>query len=186
MNPMTIEATASKLYDDSVSIGMEMVAAMDRNRWQLGDLAAALVPVYGKNIVGKFAIDIHCVKKTLQSYERAASYYEDKNLRRSRFIEANPMLTWTHYREAMRLDDVEASYSFLSEASSEGWTAEQAAIESGIKTGKENQWLEFESELINISAFKDWLLKVPDAVRSGKKPLQPGKVYRVRIDISEE
>jgi hypothetical protein len=175
INLITAAPDARRLYDDAVAIGTVMAADMDVRRWGLGDLAASLKPVYGGNIVGLFAVDIHMVKKTLQSYERVASYYDDKSLRRSQFIEANPMLIWTHYRDAVRLGDVEASYDFLGLASERGWTAEQAGIELAIKAGNGTariKLFEFEER-----AFLD-MFYVPEGFQS---LLQPGKIYHVAV-----
>lgn len=117
-------------WQSLVTAGLDLVQAQDRNRWALGDLAAVCETRYGQKSIQKLATEIRMPKhKTLYDYHRVATFYPISA--RAEY----PLLSWSHYREAMRLENVEAALELLAEANDGdkpvAWLAREAQKRAG-------------------------------------------------------
>ena len=114
-----------------VQAGIDLVQAQDRNRWSLGDLAAITERQYGQASVKKLATEIRMPRhKTLYEYHRVSRFY-DLSTR-----EEFPQLSWSHYREAMRLESLSAACAMLAEAHDNDWPVAKLAREIKLQVGE--------------------------------------------------
>jgi len=104
-------------------MGMEAREKKDNAQWELGDLACKVKKDYGKDAIGKYAIDIGIVKTTLQEYKTISSFYEKSA--RADFLR----LSFSHFRLAEKNNTKEQAIGWLQKADDNDWTCEQLAIE---------------------------------------------------------
>lgn len=116
----------------------------DKWRWVIGDLALEVVKEYGQDRLGEFAGEIGLAKQTVYRYRDLCEFYE-KSPRGELFeLYDEDVLTYTHYREAARLDDLSSAIDILETAADEAWTTDKMAYEVSKllgKTGSERVYL---------------------------------------------
>jgi hypothetical protein len=106
----------------------------DHWRWYLGDLACRVVTLFPprkvnlsvNHTLAEFAKDINVPKKSLYQYRQVAAFYP-----LSTRVEFET-LTYTHYRDAMRLGTLDDAMAWLAQCSEQGYTTD----ESGYKLGE--------------------------------------------------
>lgn len=97
-------------WEALASEGVSILQDHDRNRWRLGEIAQLVERGYGKSSLRSFANDINIRPPTLYEYHRVTAFYSPDD--RERF----PLLTWSHYRAAMKMD-YDAAINALEHAS---------------------------------------------------------------------
>jgi hypothetical protein len=120
MQTRTEPATLEQIYE----LGRQAAQHMDTGRWTIGDLAIAIKTHYGDDDISAFAREINVRSKRVYEYRQVASFYDIP--RRAEFLEANPMITYTHFRTAMRRTEIEKAYQFLDRCSLRGWSSDKA------------------------------------------------------------
>lgn len=130
------EKVEHSAWETLCDAGREAAENMDEGRWIIGDLAMLVRKEYGHDKIGDFAEQIGVKKKRVQEYRTVCKYYlkDDRDL----FRVSHPPMTYTHFRAAMRLKDLQASYDILERATveKEPWTAERMELEVAQKLGK--------------------------------------------------
>lgn len=129
VNPDTLED-----WQDLCSAGIGAREQADQWRWYLGDLACRVVTLYPprktqmteNHTLAEFAKDINVAKKSLYQYRQVAAFYPAST--RVEFEN----LTYTHYRDAMRLGTLDDAMVWLAQCSEQGFTTD----ESGYKLGE--------------------------------------------------
>ena len=104
-------------YEDAVSEGKKVAAAIERNRWRLGEIAANLEPRYGENTLEKFGEAIGLSYDTVREYRQVYLAWKDENTGRPAFsvgkelakhpqkaevIKREPKITKRRARQIMR------------------------------------------------------------------------------------
>lgn len=116
------EAACSIATADELSIG--------ERRWNLGDVASRIDKQYGKNRIGDFAKVTGNTVASLKQYRAVSKFYAKEH--RSLFEN----LSWSHYRRAKSLKDIEDALDMLEQASINSWSCEMTDIEVAKKKGK--------------------------------------------------
>lgn len=124
-------------YQEICEIGRNAALSMDQGRFIIGDLACAVEKSYGASLIDDFAREVNVGKASVKAYRTVCRFYESDT--RVAFLEANPRITYTHMRHAMRLETVDAAYAFLNEASANGYTTDEAAHHIAELVGKATQ-----------------------------------------------
>ena len=112
-------------YEELCNSCREMIEDMDRRRWLIGDTALEIETRYGDKTMESFARDIGANQSTVKGYKRVAKFYPPEF--RGNLFGDNPNLTYTFYRDALRLETLELATEWLAEVSGEGWSADEAA-----------------------------------------------------------
>lgn len=120
-------------YEEITDECREVVGRMDVGRWIVGDRALLIEKQYGEHTLDDFARDIGLNKKTVYGYRTVSDFYPEI-LRRS-ILNAFPNLTYTYFKDAIRLKDLEVAIEWLEEVSANGWTADQASYELSDRVG---------------------------------------------------
>lgn len=110
-------------WEEYITMGMEAREKKDNAQWELGDLACKVKKDYGKDAIGKYAIDIGVIKSTLKEYRIIADLYQKDE--RSSFLR----LSFSHFNLAQRGNSKEEAMDWLKKADDNDWTCEQLAIE---------------------------------------------------------
>jgi hypothetical protein len=118
------------IWEAAKSLASSSEVEMTERRWLLGDVASRIEKQYGKNRIGDFAKDTGNTVSSLKQYRAMAKFYEKS----TRYLFEN--LTWSHYRHAKRLKDLETSLDLLEQASVNSWSCEMTGVEIAKKVGK--------------------------------------------------
>lgn len=156
-------------------MGRKLRADIDRNKWAIGDLAA-YITLHAEDeaqTLTAYSTEIDLKYKTLAGYRKVATFYDVST--RADFMERNKRLTWTHYRDAMRFDDLDRAYQFLEHAASEGWTTAQAERELVLQLGKAIVTGKVFDEVVTVRRHGDFVI-FKCAV-----PITANAAYRVTI-----
>lgn len=123
---------ALETYEELVTAGQALVSAMDKDRWQLGDLANELTsrltgrpPAdFAGKTLASFASDIGASAKTLGEYARLAAFYPPEV--RSLY----PTMTHTYYRTAYSVsgNNLETALEWLRAANDNSWSADKIRL----------------------------------------------------------
>lgn len=111
-------AIKTDTWEEIVDIGIELAQATDRNRWAMGELAVRAERKYGDGCIGKLAYAINVRTKTLYDYHRVSAFY-------GQYSAHAENLSWSHYREALRIGDLDRALWALEKASSRDWRVEK-------------------------------------------------------------
>jgi hypothetical protein len=103
----------------------ELVGQIDARRWVVGDRAILIDKQYGEHTIDDFSRDIGMNKNTVYGWRRVAEFYPE-SVRRT-ILNAFPNLTYSHYKDALRCDDLDMAIQWLEQVSAEGWSPDQAA-----------------------------------------------------------
>lgn len=111
---------------------------MDEGRWLLGELALMVDKQYGDDAIGEFAKDINVPKKRIAQYRTVYKFWSPawEKSKRLDFLGERPNLSYTHYLNALRLKDLDEALKWIDEASSNGWTTDEAAHHLAERLGK--------------------------------------------------
>lgn len=126
MNTATAGQPKQWSYEELCNNCRDAVEEMDRLRWLVGDTALAIETYYGEHTAESFARDIGQNQSTVRNWKRVAKFYDE--VFRAEQIALNQNLTYTYFRDALRLgDDKRLVSDWLAEVSSSGWSADEAA-----------------------------------------------------------
>lgn len=117
----------SHSWEEYVELGRAAREHGDASRWELGDLANEIDAKYGEGAIEAWGKEIMLRRSTAYEYKRVAAFFPHPE--RQYFIAQNPMVTYSHFRMATKLGDLNYAYPFLGDCSSGGWTVEQAERE---------------------------------------------------------
>jgi hypothetical protein len=99
-------------YAELVNDGITARKAMDTGRWLIGEYTRSLVTYYKQKTIEEYARDISVPAKRVYEYGVMASFYP-LEIRESL---AELDLTYSHFREARRLKDLDKAIDFLKAA----------------------------------------------------------------------
>ncbi len=134
IDPIELIERSSDVWESCVSAGIEAKEMLDEGRWTIGDLACLIVKQYNANMVGNFAKAIKYEAARVKQYRTVSRFWEKST--RVDFLETCPQLTYTHYREAMRLKNLKDAQAFLRQCADNDWTVERTRIEIDKRLGK--------------------------------------------------
>lgn len=112
-------------YEELCDHSRAHVSDMDTRRWDVGDDACAMETKYGEATLASMARDVNMNKTTLASWKRVADYYPE--IIRRRLLDNLENLSYSHYKDALRLKDIQKSVAWLEKCSEEGWSPDQAS-----------------------------------------------------------
>lgn len=102
-------------WSELVSAGESAAKDIDAARWQLGYLASRVERAYGDESLKQYAHDINVTPDRLYAYQRVYVFYGGNSTQ----VEN---LTWSHFREALRLKDRALALRALAKAADRDWT----------------------------------------------------------------
>lgn len=123
-------------YEDLCNFCRQLVFEVDTRRWQIGDAALEIESHYGEHTLADFARDIGANQSTIRGYKRVSAFYAQAF--RRNLLEEYPNLTYTYFRDAVRLNDIDLALEWLEEVSAQGWTADDAARRLTEKLGRQS------------------------------------------------
>lgn len=126
-------AAVRDYWTDLCERGRQAREALDGWRWILGDLACEVERRFGMESMADFAREVNIAKKTAEQYRRVARFYAEDT--RVSFIAGAPNVTYTHFRDAMRLGTPDAAYAFLEEVALNNWTTDEALLRLAERLG---------------------------------------------------
>lgn len=112
-------------YEELCDHSRAHVTGMDTRRWDVGDDACAMETKYGEATLASMARDVNMNKTTLASWKRVADYYPE--ILRRRLLDNLENLSYSHYKDAIRLKDIQKSVEWLEKCSEESWSPDQAS-----------------------------------------------------------
>jgi len=125
-------------YEECCDICRELVIDIDNRRWIVGDYALHIDTHYGQHTMEDFARDIGMNRSTVSNWKRVSEFYP--NPFRAEQIERNPNLTYTYFRDALRLgDDKQIIADWLEEVSYNGWSADEASHKLTERLGRQTR-----------------------------------------------
>lgn len=110
---------------------------IDKNRWLVGDTALFVETAYGEHTLEDFAREIGANQSTVKGWKRVAKFYP--NSIRAELIQSNPNLSYTYFKDALRLETLEAAIEWLADVSSMGYSADEASRRLTEKLGRKRQ-----------------------------------------------
>lgn len=154
-------------WESLEDVGRALAEANDRNRWLLGDVARKVETHYGYDALGDFASKIKVFAKTLYSYRQVSAFYPQNSMRQE-----FPVLSWYHYRMALRLGDVDSALKLLAKAQDENWSSRDLTDAVNVALGKPP----VRRPLIDgVQTAHDGRLVIADAL------LEDGRAYTVKV-----
>ena len=115
-------------------MGRTAAQNIDTGRYTIGDLCNLIETHYRGHEVEEFARQINVPFKRVYEYKRVCDFYEPSA--RAEYLEANPSITYSHLRLAMKFKDYDQAMDFLDDASAGAWTVDQAIREYTERVGK--------------------------------------------------
>ena len=108
-------------YSNLVQAAIDARKAMDTGRWLLGNYVRQLITYYAEHTIEQFADEVGVDSRRLYEYGVMASFYPMDA--RESLSELD--LTYSHYREARRLGDLDQAVEFLKTIALNRWTVRQ-------------------------------------------------------------
>lgn len=102
--------------------GRRLREVVDQAQWALGDLALEVISAYGLSAVDEWAKDVGIGRSTAYEYKAMCVFYEQSA--RADYLDM-PMLTYSHFRVAKRLNSVVLAYELLDIASRDGMSVDE-------------------------------------------------------------
>lgn len=121
------------IYEAAVSIGIQNENELTVQRWLQGDLVLRVAKQYGEGIVVKFATALNVNTSTLKQRRTMSHFYEKD----TRYLFDD--LGYSHFREAMRLGDMDSAVEALRHASENDMPVWEFAKYIDLKLGKEKE-----------------------------------------------
>jgi len=123
-------------YEEICDHSRDKIEKMGLDRWAIGDDAALVDTKYGEHTMEDFARDIGGNKSTIAGYYRVSKFYP--NIIRRKLLDNLPNLTYSHYKDALRLTDLDAAIAWLDEVAQAGWSPDKASYELTQRLGKDD------------------------------------------------
>lgn len=156
--PLTLTDEAHS-YARLVDEGIIARRAMDTGRWLIGEYARTLVTYYREKTIEEYARDISVSYKRVYEYGAMASFYPLEV--RESLSELD--LTYTHYREARRLKDLDKAVEFLKAAALNLWTVDD--MRQNLKTMSQLERMDLSSKYSEDNQLTDLANKPVDPHR---------------------
>lgn len=124
-------------WETLVTTAKEIVNAHDRNRWALGDIGRKAELRHGEGAVKSLANAVGVRPSVYYDYWHVADFFQGDDIRHG----FAATVTWSHFREAARLDDkvvdeFETAMSLLEQAEAKHWTVDTLRDEVNRLIGK--------------------------------------------------
>ena len=134
---MTDSITLPRLdtYESCCDYARAQGEELDARRWIIGDVANTVMERWQERTVSDFARDIGQPKSTVYQWAKVSLFYE--NSLRCRLLDNYSNLTYSHLRDALRLNDVDAAVAWLEAVSDNGWTVDEATRRLTEQLGRE-------------------------------------------------
>lgn len=131
-------------YQSLVSAGALFRASGDNGNWGIGWAASCVETAFGENTLPQFAYDIGLSKgRTKAGKPKSSAIYEHRDVfrkfgaLRDKLQERLPTLTYSHYREMVRVDVPKlTALKLLILANENGWSSNRLIVERNKKLGK--------------------------------------------------
>ena len=130
----TIPLEQLNTYESCCDYARAQGEELDARRWIIGDVANTVMERWQERTVSDFARDIGQRKSTVYQWAKVSLFYE--NSLRCRLLDNYSNLTYSHLRDALRLNDVDAAVAWLEEVSDNGWTVDEASYHLTDKLGR--------------------------------------------------
>lgn len=131
-----IAAQDSDPWEALVSAGITASDHLETGRWTIGDLALRVEKKYGSNSIEQWAKSIKVEVARVKEYRTVAGFWHREKSARAEILDAARNLYYSHFREAMRLEDMDEAEGFLRECADNDWTVEAARLELNKRLGK--------------------------------------------------
>lgn len=127
-----------QLYTELVSRGQSERERRDKSQWRLGACCAQVDSRWGEQKLKQYASDINIGYSTARLYRQIWNFYNPWPEFATRVAElrALPILSYTHFRHAMMLDQLPAALDFLGECADNAWNTDLALAVLMERTGK--------------------------------------------------
>lgn len=146
--PKVAEKPPIKTYEELCDESRADVEGMDVRRWKVGDNAQLIETNYGEHTMQDFARDIGMNKSTLAGWHRVAKFYPE--IIRRKLLDNLANLTYSHYKDALRLENLDDAIAWLENVSGEGWSPDKASHELTIKLGRKPQTPSIPGEVSDV------------------------------------
>lgn len=114
------------IFEDIAGIGADITDLDTLQRFFLGDCARLVDTHYGEGRIKEFAKRAKRATQTIYAYRDVAAFYPTE----ARRVWLNePVLSWSHLRDAMRLGTLTLANDMLERAASECWSVDLMSIE---------------------------------------------------------
>lgn len=129
------DAAAHKqdFFQEAMAAALDITDLDSHLRFAIGDITCLIETAYGMDRMGEWAGAIKRSKKTCYSYAHVSRFYPIEN--RAAWL-AEPALSWSHLRLAMRLKNADDAAAFLHDCANEALTVDGAAIELRQRMGQ--------------------------------------------------
>jgi hypothetical protein len=121
-------------YEEICDEGRAAAESDSNAKFKIGDLACEIETAYGGHNIADFAKQINVEVKSVMAYRTVCRFY--KTYHREKFQIDNPLLCYTHFRDAMAIGEPEKAYPFLEMVSANGLSVEAARIALAEVLGK--------------------------------------------------
>ncbi len=126
-------AQGQDFLQEAISAALDVTDLDTRLRFVIGDICSLIEGKYGADEMGTFAGAIKRSKKTCYSYAQVARFFPKEE--RASWL-AEPALSWSHLKLAMRLKNAEDAAEFLAYVADNALTVDGASIELRERMGE--------------------------------------------------
>ena len=153
------------IWEALVSDGISALEQIDAGRWIIGDNALAIDTVYGQNSIETYSLDIGAEYSRVRQYRSVSGFWHKETSPRLMLLEECPTLSWTHFREAMRLKTPERAAEFLDTCASNAWNITRARVELDKiikRTSPAEKWVDTELRITSMPNCRVVFTLTPD------------------------
>lgn len=128
-------------YQVHVAMGIAARESKDTAQWELGHLCSMTVNIWGEETLKRYTSDINIGYSTGRSYRQVWVFYTIENRFDPRVADyrINPVLSFTHFKYALRLETLGAALSFLDECIDGAWSTDLAYAKLSERIGRPGQ-----------------------------------------------
>lgn len=118
------------------------VSNMDDARWLIGDDSLLLVPLTNEDgtaqadyAIADHAKEIGMSRDSIKAYRKNAKFYPNPERDDFRAKYPHPLVTYSHFRSARKMGDVDSAYEMLEEAAGFAYTVDQLEFKIAERLG---------------------------------------------------
>lgn len=130
---VAIAASGQDFFQEACAFGLEITDIDSHIRFCIGDVASLIETAYGSDRMGEFAGSTKRSKKTCYQYAAVSRFYPIEE--RASWL-AEPALSWSHLRLAMRLKNADDAAVFLIYCADNALSVDRASIEIKERLGE--------------------------------------------------
>lgn len=130
---VAIATSGQDFFQEACAFGLEITDIDSHIRFCIGDVASLIETAYGSDRMGEFAGATKRSKKTCYSYAAVSRFFPLEE--RASWL-AEPALSWSHMRLAMRLKNADDASDFLSYCADNALSVDKASIEIKERLGQ--------------------------------------------------